>query len=58
MALGLTQLLTETIPKNLLGGKARPARKANKFAAICELPRHCGSLEASQTHGTHGLLQG
>jgi hypothetical protein len=36
MALGLTQLLTEMSTRNLLGGKGRPARKAENFTAICE----------------------
>jgi hypothetical protein len=39
MALGLTQPLTEMSTSNLkkrnLGGKGRPARKADNLAAIC-----------------------
>jgi hypothetical protein len=36
MALGLTQPLTEMCTRNLPGGKARPARKADNLTAICE----------------------
>jgi hypothetical protein len=36
MALGSTQPLTEMSTRNFPGGKGRPARKADKFAAICE----------------------
>jgi hypothetical protein len=36
MAFGSTQPLTEMNAKNLRGGKARPARKADNLAAICE----------------------
>jgi hypothetical protein len=36
MALGSTQLLTEMSTKNLLGGKGRPALKADYLTAICE----------------------
>jgi hypothetical protein len=36
MALGSTQLLTEMSTRNLPGGKKRPARRADNFAAICE----------------------
>jgi hypothetical protein len=37
MALGSTQPLTEMSTKNLPGGKrGRPAREADKLAAICE----------------------
>jgi hypothetical protein len=36
MALGSTQPLTEKSTRNLPGGKGRPARKADNFAAICE----------------------
>jgi hypothetical protein len=37
MALGLAQSLTEISARNLLGGKAWPARKADKLTAIYEL---------------------
>jgi hypothetical protein len=37
MALGLTQLLTEMSTRNLLGGKGRPAHKADELTAICKL---------------------
>jgi hypothetical protein len=36
MALGLTEPLTEMNTRNILGGKGRPARKADNRTAICE----------------------
>jgi hypothetical protein len=36
MAMGSTQPLTEMSIRNLPGGKARPARKADNLTAICE----------------------
>jgi hypothetical protein len=36
MALALTQPLTEMSTRNILGGKGRPARKADNLAAIYE----------------------
>jgi hypothetical protein len=36
MVLGSTQPLTEMSTMNFPGGKGRPARKADKFTAICE----------------------
>jgi hypothetical protein len=36
MALGSTQPLTEMSTRNLPGAKKRPARRADKLAAICE----------------------
>jgi hypothetical protein len=36
MVLGSTQPLTEMSTRNLPGGKKRPARRADSFAAICE----------------------
>jgi hypothetical protein len=36
MALGSTQPLTEMNTRNLPGDKKRPARRADKLAAICE----------------------
>jgi hypothetical protein len=36
MALGSTQPLTEMSTTNILGGKGRPARKAENLTAICE----------------------
>jgi hypothetical protein len=36
IALESTQALTEMSTRNLSGGKERPARKADKFTAICE----------------------
>jgi hypothetical protein len=54
MALGSTQPLTEMSTSNLPGGKGRPARKADKLTAICELivwkmwePRRLTALLAS-----------
>jgi hypothetical protein len=37
MALGSTQPLTEMSTRNLLGGKGRPASKADNLTAICKL---------------------
>jgi hypothetical protein len=37
MALGSTQPVTEVSTRNLPGGKKRPARRADKLAAIYEL---------------------
>jgi hypothetical protein len=52
MVLGSTQPLTEMSTRNLLGGKGRPARKADNFTAICEpISRKCGSLDVSQPYG-------
>jgi hypothetical protein len=49
MALGSTQSLTEMSTRNLLGGKRRPGRRADKLAAICgPTVRKCGSLNLSQ----------
>jgi hypothetical protein len=36
MALGSTQPLTEMSTRIFMGGKERPARKADKLTAICE----------------------
>jgi hypothetical protein len=36
MALGSTQPLTEMSTRKLLGGKGRPARKADNLTPICE----------------------
>jgi hypothetical protein len=36
MAVGSTQPLTEMSTRNLLGGKKRPAPRADNLAAICE----------------------
>jgi hypothetical protein len=53
MALVLTQPLTEKSTRNLPGGKARPVRKTNNLAAICESlvqkmwdPQHLTTLQA------------
>jgi hypothetical protein len=49
-----TQSLTEMSIRNLLGGKGRPARKADNLTAISELTvyRKCGSLDVSQPYGS------
>jgi hypothetical protein len=60
LALGSTQPLTEMSTRNLLGGKGRPARKADNLTAIYE-PIVKEMWEASTSHnrmGFHGLLQG
>jgi hypothetical protein len=54
VALGLTQPLTEMSTRNLPGYKGRPARKADKFSAICELK----ALTSRNPLGLHGLVQG
>jgi hypothetical protein len=36
MALGSTQSVREMSTRNLLGGKGRPARRADNLTAICE----------------------
>jgi hypothetical protein len=46
MALWSTQPLTEMSTRNLPGGKGLPARKADRFTAICE-PRRLTTLWAS-----------
>jgi hypothetical protein len=53
MALGSTQPLTEMSTRNILGGKGRPARKADNLTVICEpiVWRKCGSLDAWQPDG-------
>jgi hypothetical protein len=53
MALRSTQPLIEMSPRNLPGGKGRPARKADNLTAICErsVYRKCGSLDVSQPYG-------
>jgi hypothetical protein len=49
MALGSTQPLTEMSTRNILGGKGRPAPKADNLAAI---------YEPIDPMGLHGRLQG
>jgi hypothetical protein len=36
LALGFAQSLTERVPEDLSGGKARPAHEADNLTAICE----------------------
>jgi hypothetical protein len=59
MALGSTQPLTEMSTRNLPGGKKRPARRADNFAAIYE-PNvwKCASLNLSQPWGPPGYVTG
>jgi hypothetical protein len=62
LVLGSTQPLTEMSTRNLLGGKGRPARKADNFTAICELGVDClenvGPSTSYNPMGLHGLLEG
>jgi hypothetical protein len=53
MALGSTQPLTEISTRIFLGGKGRPALKADNLTAICEpiVQRKCGTLDVSQPYG-------
>jgi hypothetical protein len=51
MALGSTQPLTEMGTRNLLGGKGRPARKADNLTAVNGLSRKYGSLDVSEPFG-------
>jgi hypothetical protein len=52
MALGSTQLLTDTSTRNLRGGEGRPARKAGNLTAICRpIVQKNGSLDISQSYG-------
>jgi hypothetical protein len=58
MALVWTQPLTEMSTRNLPGGKGRPARKADKFTALCELTlENVGASTSHNPMGLHGLLQ-
>jgi hypothetical protein len=43
MALGFSQLLTEMSLRNLLGGKALPARKAGNLTSSCDCLENVGS---------------
>jgi hypothetical protein len=52
MALGSSQPLTEMSTRNLVGGKGRPARKAdNLTTSVNRLSRKCGSLDVSESYG-------
>jgi hypothetical protein len=53
MTLGSTQPLTEMSPRNILGGKDRPAREADNLTAIYEpiVYIKCGNLDISQPYG-------
>jgi hypothetical protein len=48
MVMGSTQPITEMNTRNPLGGKGRPARKADNFTDYLE---KCGSLDLSQVYG-------
>jgi hypothetical protein len=61
MALRSTQPVTEMSTSNLLGGKGRLARGADKLTAICEPITYLDNGGASTSHnsmGLHGQLQG
>jgi hypothetical protein len=53
MALGSTQPLTEKSTRSLLGGKGRPARRADNLTAICDpiVWSKFESLDVSQPYG-------
>jgi hypothetical protein len=51
MTLGSTQPLTQMSTRNLLGGKGRPAHKADNLTAVSRLSRKCWSLDVSQPCG-------
>jgi hypothetical protein len=56
MVLGLTQSVTEISTKNLLGGKKRPARRADNLATIYgQMSENVG---ASTSHNSKGLYRG
>jgi hypothetical protein len=58
LTLGFTQPLIEMSTKNLSGGKARPARKAETLPpSVSRLYRKCGVLDVSSPIGIYGLLQ-
>jgi hypothetical protein len=49
---GRISLVTEMSTRNSLGGKGRPARKANNSpSSVTRLFRRCGSLDVSQPYG-------
>jgi hypothetical protein len=57
MALVSTQPLTEISTRNLLGGKGRPARRADNLTAICE-PIVYKNVGASTSHNPVGFTAG
>jgi hypothetical protein len=60
MALGPTRPLTEKSTRDILGGKGRPARKADNLTAIYEpiVYKNVGTSTSHNPMGLHGLLQG
>jgi hypothetical protein len=48
---GFTELLTNGYQKFFLGGKSRPARKADNLTSVSRLSRRCGVLYVSQSYG-------
>jgi hypothetical protein len=53
MALGFIQLLTEMSTRRYFWSRARPARNADNFTAICEpivYSKECGILDISQPY--------
>jgi hypothetical protein len=52
MALGSTQTPIEMSIRNVLGGKGRQTRKADKLTAVMLLFRKCWILNGSQPYGS------
>jgi hypothetical protein len=55
-----TQPLTEMSTRNILGGKGRPARKANNLTHLlwADCLENVGTSKSHNPMGLHGLLQG
>jgi hypothetical protein len=59
LGLGSTQPLTEMSTRNLLGGKGRPAREADKLTAVSEpTVENVGTSISHNPTGLQGLLRG